>query len=170
MASKGGSKADFEAVSADIVKLLHKPEYDDGSAGPVLVRLAWHSAGTYDAATDTGGSNGAGMRYEAEGLRPPALDLQPHGLQRPGDCGAERGAQPGPLPREPQRLRGQVGECADALQQHVLQAAAERRLAAEDAAERHPAVCVRGRGHRGRADDAADRHCAHAGCQLQAVG
>lgn len=55
---------DFEAVAADIKKLLHQPEYDDGSAGPVLVRLAWHSAGTYCAETDTGGSNGAGMRYE----------------------------------------------------------------------------------------------------------
>ena len=69
---------DFDAVRKDIAKLLHQPEYDDGSAGPVLVRLAWyilcnifdmhdltacrHSAGTYDAETDTGGSNGAGMR------------------------------------------------------------------------------------------------------------
>ena len=35
-------KADFEAVRKDIVKLLHQPEYDDGSAGPVLVRLAWY--------------------------------------------------------------------------------------------------------------------------------
>jgi cytochrome c peroxidase len=59
--SKSG---DFEAVAADIRKILHQPEYDDGSAGPVLVRLAWHSAGTYCAETDTGGSNGAGMRYE----------------------------------------------------------------------------------------------------------
>ena len=33
----------------------------------MLVRLAWHSSGTYDAETGTGGSNGAGMRYEAEG-------------------------------------------------------------------------------------------------------
>ncbi len=32
---------DFEAVRKDIVALLHQPEYDDGSAGPVLVRLAW---------------------------------------------------------------------------------------------------------------------------------
>ena len=35
------TKGDFEAVRKDIVKLLHQPEYDDGSAGPVLVRLAW---------------------------------------------------------------------------------------------------------------------------------
>jgi len=67
---------DFEAVSKDIVKLLHQPEYDDGSAGPVLVRLAWHSSGTYDAETDTGGSNGSGMRYEAEGGDPANAGLQ----------------------------------------------------------------------------------------------
>ncbi|WPH00245.1 Hypothetical protein R9X50_00306800 [Acrodontium crateriforme] len=67
---------DYEAVKADIASLLHQPEYDDGSAGPVLVRLAWHSAGTYDHATDTGGSNGAGMRYEAEGGDPANAGLQ----------------------------------------------------------------------------------------------
>jgi catalase (peroxidase I) len=37
--SKNG---DFEAVRKDIAKLMHQPEYDDGSAGPVLVRLAWY--------------------------------------------------------------------------------------------------------------------------------
>lgn len=36
--------------------------YDDGSYGPVLVRLAWHASGTYDKDTKTGGSNGATMR------------------------------------------------------------------------------------------------------------
>ncbi|CAG8980655.1 hypothetical protein HYALB_00013066 [Hymenoscyphus albidus] len=71
--SKAG---DFAPVRQDIAKLLHQPEYDDGSAGPVLVRLAWHSAGTYDAETDTGGSNGAGMRYEAEGGDPANAGLQ----------------------------------------------------------------------------------------------
>ncbi len=35
-------KGDYTAVRADIVNLLHQPEYDDGSAGPVLVRLAWY--------------------------------------------------------------------------------------------------------------------------------
>lgn len=38
------------------------PDYDDGSYGPVLVRLAWHTSGTYDKNTNTGGSNGATMR------------------------------------------------------------------------------------------------------------
>ncbi|KAF4635754.1 hypothetical protein G7Y89_g2335 [Cudoniella acicularis] len=70
------TKGDIEAVRKDIANLLHQPEYDDGSAGPVLVRLAWHSAGTYDAETDTGGSNGAGMRYEAEGGDPANAGLQ----------------------------------------------------------------------------------------------
>ncbi|KAH8588983.1 heme peroxidase [Bisporella sp. PMI_857] len=67
---------DFDTVRKDIVELLHQPEYDDGSAGPVLVRLAWHSCGTYDAETDTGGSNGAGMRYEQEGGDPANAGLQ----------------------------------------------------------------------------------------------
>ncbi|KAJ5623575.1 heme-binding peroxidase [Penicillium lividum] len=69
---------DYEAVRADIVAQLKKPDYDDGSAGPVFVRLAWHSSGTYDLASDTGGSNGAGMRYEAEGGDPSNAGLQ-HG-------------------------------------------------------------------------------------------
>jgi cytochrome c peroxidase len=36
--------------------------YDDGSYGPVLLRLAWHASGTYDKDTKTGGSNSASMR------------------------------------------------------------------------------------------------------------
>lgn len=35
-----------------------------------------HSSGTYDQETDTGGSNGAGMRYEAEGGDPANAGLQ----------------------------------------------------------------------------------------------
>lgn len=61
--------AQLEQVKAAVRALLKQPEYDDGSAGPVLVRLAWHAAGTYDKETNTGGSNGAGMRYEQEGVR-----------------------------------------------------------------------------------------------------
>ena len=114
---------DYEAVRKDIAAQLKKPDYDDGSAGPVFVRLAWyvscvhsflflreillspvgldpfrlvarttcrwrlltnvyaghrHSSGTYDVESDTGGSNGAGMRYEAEGGDPANAGLQ-HG-------------------------------------------------------------------------------------------
>lgn len=67
---------DFTAIRAAIQSLLHQPDYDDGSAGPILVRLAWHASGTYDSKTRTGGSNGAGMRYEAEGGDPANAGLQ----------------------------------------------------------------------------------------------
>ncbi len=69
-------QGDYDAVKKDIVAVLKQPEYDDGSAGPVLVRLAWHASGTYCAESDTGGSNGAGMRYEAEGGDPANAGLQ----------------------------------------------------------------------------------------------
>lgn len=39
---------------------------ENAEMGPTLVRLAWHSAGTYDKETDTGGSNGATMRFQPE--------------------------------------------------------------------------------------------------------
>ena len=31
----------FDATRKDIAEVIHQPEYDDGSAGPVLVRLVW---------------------------------------------------------------------------------------------------------------------------------
>lgn len=59
---------DYQAVyNAVAARLEEKDEYDDGSYGPVLVRLAWHCSGTYDADTKTGGSNGATMRFDPEG-------------------------------------------------------------------------------------------------------
>lgn len=67
---------DFDAVRKDIIAEMKKPGYDDGSAGPVFVRLAWHSSGTYDKETDTGGSNGAGMRYEGESGDPANAGLE----------------------------------------------------------------------------------------------
>ena len=70
------TRSQLSHVAQAVRDLLHQPDYDDGSAGPVLVRLAWHSAGTYDAATKTGGSNGAGMRYEKEGGDPANAGLQ----------------------------------------------------------------------------------------------
>ena len=62
------SKEDYQKVYNHIAALLEeKDDYDDGSYGPVIVRLAWHCSGTYDAATNTGGSNGATMRFAPEG-------------------------------------------------------------------------------------------------------
>lgn len=58
---------DYQKVYNEIAERLEeKDDYDDGSYGPVLVRLAWHASGTYDKATNTGGSNGATMRFAPE--------------------------------------------------------------------------------------------------------
>jgi cytochrome c peroxidase len=59
-------KDPFEDVRKEILAIMDNPKYDDGSYGPVLVRLAWHASGTYDAASKTGGSDGATMRFEPE--------------------------------------------------------------------------------------------------------
>jgi len=57
---------DYDLVRNEIKSLLENQLWDDGSLGPKFVRLAWHSSGTWDPVTKTGGSNGAGMRFEAE--------------------------------------------------------------------------------------------------------
>ena len=36
------------------------------NACPMAIRVAWHASGTYDAAAETGGSDGATMRFEPE--------------------------------------------------------------------------------------------------------
>ncbi|ROV97549.1 hypothetical protein VSDG_04611 [Cytospora chrysosperma] len=62
------TKEDYQAVYNEIARRLDENEnYDDGSYGPVLLRLAWHASGTYDKETGTGGSNGATMRFAPEG-------------------------------------------------------------------------------------------------------
>ncbi|CAG8507340.1 9255_t:CDS:2 [Ambispora leptoticha] len=58
---------DYQNVYNQIADILEDNDYDDGSFGPVLLRLAWHSSGTYDKETGTGGSNGATMRFAQEG-------------------------------------------------------------------------------------------------------
>jgi cytochrome c peroxidase len=68
---------DYQKVYNEIAQLLEeKDEYDDGSYGPVLVRLAWHASGTYDKETGTGGSNGATMRFAPEGSHGANAGLQ----------------------------------------------------------------------------------------------
>ncbi|KAI0645765.1 cytochrome c peroxidase [Trametes meyenii] len=63
------TKEDYQKVYNRVAEILDSAGdkgYDDGSYGPVLVRLAWHSSGTYDKDTKTGGSNYATMRFEPE--------------------------------------------------------------------------------------------------------
>lgn len=57
---------DYDAIRKDIADILDQEDHDDGSLGPVLVRLAWHTSGTYCKASNTGGSNGSRMRWEPE--------------------------------------------------------------------------------------------------------
>lgn len=61
------AQKDYQQVYDEIAGRLEEDyHYDDGSYGPVLVRLAWHSSGTYDAKTGSGGCNGATMRFSPE--------------------------------------------------------------------------------------------------------
>lgn len=61
------TKEDYQKVYNEIAaRLEENDDYDDGSFGPVLLRLAWHASGTYDKVTGTGGSNGATMRFAPE--------------------------------------------------------------------------------------------------------
>ncbi|KIJ95716.1 class II peroxidase, partial [Laccaria amethystina LaAM-08-1] len=63
------TKQDYQKVYNRVAELLDEAgEYDDGSYGPVILRLAWHASGTYDKDSNTGGSNYATMRFEPESL------------------------------------------------------------------------------------------------------
>jgi len=61
---------DWESLEGELLRFMKRPGHDDGTLGPLLLRLAWHSSGTYDARTKTGGSNGATMRWELEANDP----------------------------------------------------------------------------------------------------
>merc|ERR1719150_1640884 len=61
---------DWEALEGELLKVMKRPDHDDGTLGPILLRLAWHSSGTYCAKTKTGGSNGATMRHAVEANDP----------------------------------------------------------------------------------------------------
>lgn len=66
MAAADSATVDYKAVRADIADMLDQPGYDDGSVGPVLVRLGWHASGTYNVHDGSGGSDGATMRFDPE--------------------------------------------------------------------------------------------------------
>eukprot|EP00752_Nemacystus_decipiens_P009671 g8640.t1 len=53
---------DYSKVRSDIEGIISK----DADKGPTLVRLAWHSSGTYDKISKTGGSQGGTMRFQQE--------------------------------------------------------------------------------------------------------
>jgi catalase (peroxidase I) len=59
----------------DIIAMMDKEEWDDGSYGPLLLRLAWHSSGTYCKTSNSGGSCGATMRFPLESNDPENVGL-----------------------------------------------------------------------------------------------
>ncbi|CAE7946189.1 alxA [Symbiodinium sp. KB8] len=66
MLFEGPQAALYQVVRQDLQKAMSSPEWDDGSYAPILIRLAWHSSGTYNKLDGTGGSNGATMRHALE--------------------------------------------------------------------------------------------------------
>lgn len=58
------SKEEIATAVAAINDLLDQEENED--LGATIVRLAWHSSGTYDKNSGTGGSDGAKMRFKPE--------------------------------------------------------------------------------------------------------
>lgn len=57
-----GVRPDFNAVRRDIADLIRNAP----DKGPTLVRLAWHSSGTFDKMSRTGGSEGGTIRFTEE--------------------------------------------------------------------------------------------------------
>ena len=123
------TKTDYQKVYDVIAsRLVEKDDYDDGSYGPVVVRLAWHCSGTYDAETKTGGSNGATMRFAPEGdhganagLKAARDFLEPVKSQFPwisysdlwtlaGVCALQEMQGP-QIPWRPGRQDGDIGAC-----------------------------------------------------------
>jgi hypothetical protein len=81
------SQAVVQAAAKDIEALIA----DDPKFGPTLVRLAWHSSGTYDRMTKTGGSSKGTIRFQEElkhganaGLEQAVAKLQPVMDKNPG--------------------------------------------------------------------------------------
>jgi len=63
------TKEDYQKVYNKIAEVFDRAnDYDDGSYAPVILRLAWHSSGTYDKESNLGGSNYATMRFAPESL------------------------------------------------------------------------------------------------------
>ncbi|CAI4595851.1 AMM_1a_G0033960.mRNA.1.CDS.1 [Saccharomyces cerevisiae] len=75
---KGRSYEDFQKVyNAIALKLREDDEYDNYIGyGPVLVRLAWHTSGTWDKHDNTGGSYGGTYRFKKEFNDPSNAGLQ----------------------------------------------------------------------------------------------
>lgn len=68
-AKSASENVDLKKVRESLIDLIENDEAKRGdgtSLKGTLIRLAWHSSGTYQASDNSGGSNGARMRFENE--------------------------------------------------------------------------------------------------------
>lgn len=74
----GRGLEDFQKIyNAIAEKMRAEKDYDDNTGyGPVLVRLAWHSSGTYDKRDNSGGSYGGTFRFKKEASDPLSKGLE----------------------------------------------------------------------------------------------
>lgn len=75
---EGKKPEDFQEVyNAIAKKIVDEDEYDNYIGyGPVLLRLSWHSSGTWDKNDNSGGSFGGTYRYSKETNDPSNMGLQ----------------------------------------------------------------------------------------------
>ncbi len=73
------NKLDYQSLKKDLMELMTKSEdwwpADYGHYGPLFIRMAWHSAGSYRSADGRGGANTGAMRFPPRSSWPDNVSL-----------------------------------------------------------------------------------------------